>query len=90
MADTTASVPKGLRNQALRDAAFQMGREGATNHEILARLSVMSEQMGKYTDRNLFEKWTRLLAMVREVRRAGIRPGEDGAAAGTPNQSGGV
>lgn len=72
MADTTANVPKGLRNQALRDAAFQM----------------MSEQMGKYTDRNLFEKWTRLLAMVREVRRAGIRPGEDGAATSMPSHGG--
>lgn len=88
MADATANVPKGLRNQALRDAAFQMGREGATNHEILARLSVMSEQMGKYTDRNLFEKWTRLLGMVREVRRAGIRPGEDGAATSMPSHGG--
>lgn len=75
-------VPKGQRNQALRDTAFEMGRAGATNHQILARLSVMSEQMGKYTDRNLFQKWTRLLGMVREVRRAGILappPDEGGA-----------
>lgn len=72
MTTPSQPVPKGQRNQALRDAAFQMGRAGATNHQILARLSVMSEQMGKYTDRNLFEKWTRLLGMVREVRRAGI------------------
>lgn len=84
MTTPSQPVPKGQRNQALRDTAFEMGRAGATNHQILARISVMSEQMGKYTDRNLFEKWTRLLGMVREVRRAGISPQtaeatEDGA-----------
>jgi hypothetical protein len=67
-----SAVPTGQRNQVLRDTAFEIGRAGATNHEILACLSEMSEQMNKYTDRNLFEKWTRLLGMVREVRSAGI------------------
>lgn len=68
------SVPRGQRNRKLRDTAFELGRAGATNHQILAELSIMSEAMGKYTERNLYEKWTRLLAMVREVRRAGITP----------------
>jgi hypothetical protein len=82
--NTNHPVPKGQRNQTLRDTAFELGRAGATNHQILAELSVMSESMGKYTDRNLYEKWTRLLGMVREVRRAGIWPqsveaAEDGA-----------
>jgi hypothetical protein len=34
----------------------------------------LAEAWGKYTDRNLFEKWTRLLGIVREVRAAGIQP----------------
>lgn len=68
------NVPKGKRNQTLRDAAFAMGRQGYSNHEILSNLSWMSEQMGKFTDANLYEKWTRLLGFVRQVRDAGIKP----------------
>lgn len=77
-AAAAAQVPKGQRNWTLRETAFAMAREGATNHEILARLSVLSEAMDKYTDANLYQKWTRLLGMVREVRKAGIMPRAEG------------
>ncbi|MGB3443854.1 MAG: hypothetical protein WBA97_34385 [Actinophytocola sp.] len=70
-----AETPTGQRNQTLRDIAFEMAREGASNHQILARLAHASDAMGKYTDANLYRKWTRLLGMIREVRRAGIESG---------------
>lgn len=68
-----SAVPVGQRNHTLRETAFAMGHAGASNHEILAALSGMSDAMNKYTDANLYEKWTRLLGFVREVRRAGIQ-----------------
>lgn len=74
MVEALEQPPVGQRNAALRQRGFDMARAGATNHQILAELSELSERWGKYTDRNLHEKWTRLLGVVREIRSAGIRP----------------
>jgi len=67
--------PVGTRHAVIRELGFSLARQGASNHEILAAMSALAEQCGKYTDeKNLFEKWTRLLGIIREIRQAGIVP----------------
>lgn len=66
--------PVGERNATIRDLELELGRKGASNHEIFAAMSALAEQCGKYSDEtNLYEKWTRLLGIIREIRAAGIQ-----------------
>lgn len=45
------------------------GHDGWSNHQILALGSTLLDKWGKYpSDSNLYEHWSRLLGMLRNVR----------------------
>ena len=66
--------PKGQRRNAIRDVAFTVAHEGATNHELIMLMEAHADAWGVLPRSNLFERYTRLLRIVREIRASGIAP----------------
>jgi hypothetical protein len=61
--------PIGQRHDSFLEVAYRAAESGLSNHEILRILSEVSERWKRYDDRNLYTKWTRLLGILRRVRK---------------------
>jgi hypothetical protein len=60
---------KGRRNGAILDILNAAGKSGWSNHQILKLGSELAVRWGVSSpDRNLYDHWFRLLAMLRNVR----------------------
>jgi hypothetical protein len=72
-------VPKGGRSESVFRVMYACGEAGWSNHDILTLARELGERWGCLPASNVFNQWTRLLAMLRRVRRAYPNPAQGDA-----------